>query len=546
MKTFKEYLVEAESIKSLQARLKKMGFAQQTVKGNKIIIYTKKSERRNHLKAIAKKIKDAEYSSATSNSNIGDVRVGEGKKLIYIIAKPTSSALQKAGGRIDPTKFEGNIVHGMTLVAKGDKAAEKVLKELGNDINNFEIGHDAGKAVAEVLLKQIRGFNSAYLTSGNKIKSSLSKTYTKYGVSSTEPKTDMIILASGNEIRASVKNGRHAQFVSSQANETSAIFAAVLDDMPEIDSGPVVDVIRQTMSTQTFYKIRDSIGAKKEVFQQNLSSMLGLGGQSIEGFNDKIDNALKNNAIRTEIFKDIDKFKPIISDEVAFRFNEENGKKYDLDPEGKTKKLLRDTYVQIKREMGDIQRDALRAIVNKGFVGITEDMSKKLATDEVKAGILKESVTGNKKFTTLKSRASHILKWDNRKPETSKIIELTDSWFKKKLSSVKIVINDRGSGRGGAFRISEAIEEAYAEDISELQEEIYDQIMVNILTENIKDMVKGAFDKVKSTLQAFVEFASGLLARLFAIIQKIAKKGKDALVGAFGFSLERKPIVVPI
>lgn len=553
MHTFKDFLAEAGKIQpatgkeaSVVSLINKLGFSEVESDGNVIVVYTQDSKRVEALQAIQKKLgKGTEHIITTTWSRQGHLSYKSPKGDIIIYAKPTSSKAKKAGGAIDSTKFEGNIVHSLYKQSFNAQKAAAIKKTLGKDINDNDAAIAAADEIAKVLIANIGKIQSASLASGNKISTGLTKLYTKHGVSSTEPKTDMLIVASSGTLRASVKNAKAAQFVSAQANEMSAIYEAALQDVPELGPDQVLTLIQQTMQSQTFYRLRDTIGGRKEDFQNQLNALLGLGGESIDNFNKKVDKVLKNNKIRKSIFADVDKYRPQISDEVAIQYNLDNRLGYDLNPDTQTKTSLRRSLTKIKDEMAEQQKEAMKAMINKSFIGLNQKVTKILSSEKVKKLIIKEGVTGAKKFTNKDAIPNVILKWDAKTPSNSSIGPINAAWLNKAVKSVDIKISDRGSGRGAALRIREAIEEVESEDLSLLSEQIYDNLMMELITEfDLFATLRNAAKHIKDMLSGFVKFVATLIAKVIRIFLSLAKGGAAAISAAAGVWIEERPLII--
>lgn len=543
MKRFKNYIIEESnsSISTFLNKITKMGYNAEIGKDpNHIVVYTASSQRADALETISKHIGYPYNKTNSTQSRAGRIEaVSSDGKPILIYAKPVSSQQKSSGGgKVDATKFEGNIIFSLHKKSSDnwtESKESKVKTSLGSNINDFPEAHNSGDEVADVLIKTVGKITNAYLTSGGSVSTKLTKIYIKHGATSTEAKTDMIIEGK-NKYKCSVKKVGPSQFVSSQANETSAIFEAALQDIPELGPDEVIPIINATMQPQVFYRIRDSISQNKTDFQNQLSDVLGLhGSKSISDFNKKVDKILKNSSIRAEIFADIDKYKPVISDDIAMVYNETNNLGYNLDS-AKTKTELKNMLSEIKKIIGNEHRNAMKAVINNGFIGLNEKISKLLSTDRVREAIVFEAITGTKKFTNPDAVADYILKWDDKDPSKTKIFPIDKKWIKESASKMQLKIADRGTGRGAGMRgrFAECLYYANNQDLSFLTERIYESIKAQDVFQlnefqflsKLKSVSFSVVSKIKTFITSMVEnivkFLSGLLAKITTFFSKLS------------------------
>ena len=511
----------------------------------------------------------------------------------------------KETGKVDSTKMEGNIIYGL-LYHTDPKAAESRLakyKKMGSPPINLN-AIESGKKIAEALQSTFgsisTGENETFLASGGRVDSKLSPLYLRYGVSSTEPKTDLIV---NKKFKCSVKNRQGSQAASAQAGEAAAIWSSALDNgkgIPKILKPEVIgDYLYKTMSKPVFYGARGK-GKDKTKFQRALTKTMGIksGDMSLEDANAHIENKLltkgTNNLIRKSAIKDIKNNPPTpkYSIETALYWYAD---KYKLSKTERTKLMLKSDREKknianaAKQEMIKEHRDKAEAIVNAAFVPLSEKVSEALQDSAVKVAVYYECLTGDGKFVNDEPKANYVLKWDHKSPDTSTAEKLNDSWVKKHLSSVNFVINDRG-GRGGAFRVTQGLfkEESSENQISSLctgvdvdailnevfedksgesallAEELYDSWFIEALNEGwfsdlksaatkgwektkstakevgkaMATLAKQAWQQLKEAAKKLMKFMANLVAKVITGIKKLAKYGAGVVMGALGYDIE--------
>ena len=560
MLTFSEFLVENLSSEADVKRFitKKFGNVEikTTSSKNRIVITfyanIKDSDRKAELLKLSTEIPNATFVEKSSLSRgAGHIEINTNGTPIFLVAK----VAKKSSAKLDPTKFEGNLIYSLVKLSGGD--FNSIKKSVSSHFIDSPEAISISDDIAKTLIQTTGKISQGYLPSAAR----LSKIYISYGVTSTTPKTD-IVLRGSSLMKVTVKKSGAHQYVAAQAPEMSAIYASVLEKMPDIDSTKIITLINQTLQPQIFYKLRDHLSDNKSDFQKHIASVLGLGGQKIENFNEKANALLQNNKIREEIMKDIDAYKPTIADEIAFEYNKNNNLGYDLSTENQTKSSLRKKYIEIKKIMEKNYEDALKAMINKGFVSITEEMTEILSSKKVKFEILKEGVTGNNKFVTDDSIPTHALLWNDKNPNSSEFFAITDSWLNKKLSEVNIDINDRGSGRGGSFRLRESID--YDNLISKCIEETNnDTTVLHLLSETIKNnilkdhqhllteinllsLAKNYLVSAKNFLVDVVGFISKIIAKIVLFVKNLMTKSKSSIARVFNIWIQPKPLIISL
>lgn len=176
-------------------------------------------------------------------------------------AAPALTEVRIQGQTIDATKFEADLVAALTPTST-------------TGYQNPVAEHLA-KAVAESL-RQSGVTGTAARNSGGGKKSNLTPLYLDYGVTSGEPKTDILVGAR----RYSMKYGPDAQIAAAQANEAKAVFAAAFADTPtyaRLVEQQIVPLLTAVMTPTAFYKIRKTFNPKDLAeFGNQLSRFLHL------------------------------------------------------------------------------------------------------------------------------------------------------------------------------------------------------------------------------------------------------------------------------
>lgn len=146
--------------------------------------------------------------------------------------------------------------------------------------------------------------------------------------------------------------------------------------------------------------------------------------------------------------------------------------------------------------------DDLTNWVKERLIGqqqLTETLSKLLSTKEVNREVVREAMTGNKKFKDSLPKATHILKFDER--GKSNYVKIDDKYVDYVASQTSFNISFKTSGTGGsAWTATKGIfKEAY---------EYAEQECIN----------EGLFDKVKGVVKSGVNFLKNMLKKMLSYI----------------------------
>jgi hypothetical protein len=313
--------------------------------------------------------------------------------------KDYSIRLKRGAGQsgLDSTKFEVN---------------------LANAMNNFESPLETGDAgeeyneLATDIIAQVRADipDKRYQKLARKgIK--LSKLYSGAGVSSNEPKTDLI--SDDGEIRISVKKHPKAQAASAQGPEAAALFLAATREYLEDNE-------------QYGFAGKYSTAAKiKKLFRYE-SDLAVLKGKSEE----------EAAHIRQERVKLLD----------------------DILKAGTSK----EDAARIKKERAKLLDDILKAGISKEDADRIKKERAKLLDDILKAGmqddsleiyLIKEAYLGSHKFDEKSQKAvpNYFLTWDDLLQNTSFLSAA--EFLEKAIKDTRVDLRGRGGSRGLSLRI---------------------------------------------------------------------------------------------
>ena len=174
---------------------------------------------------------------------------------------------EESGGDIDSRKFETDIVN--EINKRNDRKATK-------GANDTPASRDLAKKVVSHFFSTYREAKSATQVSGSKSKSNLTPLYLNNGVSSGEPKTDILI----DKNRCSVKKSEGAQFASAQGNEMHAVMTAALENKEfSKTKGDLVknikSVVKTALDKKNFYTLRANFG-EGNAFDKVFGKVMGL------------------------------------------------------------------------------------------------------------------------------------------------------------------------------------------------------------------------------------------------------------------------------
>ena len=456
-----------------------------------------------------------------------------------------------AKGGNEATQFEGNIIVGL-YKALGDPAGHAAaLKETGDIIDDASFQELADKVAKALISKkgnksdiEIKEIKS---TSGGKIDSKLTQTYLDHLVVSTEPKADISI----NGIGISVKKLEASQFVSAQGPELAAIFDVAMKANRKDENNLYKDI---DLFVEQVQRVIGST-TKKHVAKRK---------EAVDGYlgdiERKTQKATKSRNYEREV--------AVASEEGLFQkiraafHTQENGK-IDNTPFQK----MMNPFL-FGQGVTEEQKHLLLAVIGdagtgteKSFVAMRDKLKDILNSPEFRKELVKESITGNGKFTTDEPKAKGILKWSMQAPENSYLEQFNDTWFAEAARKAKLEIRDRGSDRGGCVRgecglIEEEVEFT-AQEVEEINEHaaiIYESMIGDeMLTESIQDMIASTINVAKKTAQwikdkaqQVIQIVSNAIAALSGWLKKLANKGFSYLLNAFGIDASESRIVIEI
>jgi len=161
----------------------------------------------------------------------------------------------------------------------------------------------------------------------------------------------------------------------------------------------------------------------------------------------------------------------------------------------------------IKAGMRDKMTDWVKDKLEKQTI-MTEVIRDILMTPEVNLEVVREAMTGNKKFKDKLPIANYIMKFDE--VGKSEYVKIDDSYTKKVASQTKFNISFKTSGTGGqAWTATKGIfKESYT---NKLVEEAYDEAIVECLNE-------GIFDKIKNAARKGTNFLKNALKKMLTYI----------------------------
>ena len=477
-----------------------------------------------------------------------------GKEIKHTIVLLKGSA---KGGN-EATQFEGNIIVGLyNALGKTGIAstAAKALKKTGDIVDDasFQV---LANAVAKALISpegnksniEIKDIKS---TSGGKIVSKLTQTYLDHLVTSTEPKADISI----NDKGISVKKLEESQFVSAQGPELAAIFDVAMkaNREDEADLFKDIDLFVEQVQRVIGSTTKKHVAKRKEAVDGYLGDI-----------ERKTQKATKSRNYEREVAVAADEkgqFQNIRADFATK--DEESGKIIDNTPFQK----MMNPFL-FGQGVTEEQKHLLWAVIGdagtgtgKSFVAMRDKLQTILNSPDFRKELVKESITGNGKFTTPESKAEGMLKWSMKTPENSYLETFSDDWFKNAASKAKLEIRDRGSERGGCLRGECGPEEEKVEFTAQETEEINEHAAIiyesmigdEMLTEGIQDMIASTINVAKKTAQwikdkaqQVIQIVSNAIAALSGWLKKLANKGFSYLLNAFGIGGDESLLVIEI
>ena len=372
------------------------------------------------------------------------------------------------GGKIDPTKFETDIVN--EINERNGNASVK-------GSNDTPASNDLAEKIVDHFFSTYYKARSASKASGSSSKGNLTQVYLDNGVSSGEPKTDILI----DKNRCSVKKSEGAQFASAQGNEMHAVMTAALENKEfSKTKGDLVknikSVVKTALDKKNFYTLRANFG--------------------------------EGNA-----------------------FDKVFGKVMGLNPDKPT----------------DAEVEALSELFDKSGLGISvsQAVHEFLTSDKVQLALFTEFITGGGRFVNTDHIPSHILAWseDSGKSYYEDIHNYIKNTYKS--GGFKYRVSDRGSGRGGAFRlepkhISEAIDLTPSEKLvaQQLTEEFDREIEMldEGFLDKMKDLGSSALDIAKKGLQ----WLKSAMKSVFGFFAMLLAKGVGSIAKVFGIFADMK------
>lgn len=203
----------------------------------------------------------------------GTKRDGSGLYRIYVLrdGQPVYFVELKQGseGKLSATKFEENLVNAINA-SSGIDCGES-LPGAGSQFDEL-----AMQVISKIDSPALKGKCFEKL----KQRGDLTQLYKEQGVKSREPKTD--IISKDGSVRISVKK-KGGQFISAQANETRAVFLAVINASSQARSR-MADVVRDYFDVKKGYaQLKGRQPNEKEkikmVRQFLLNRLLNFGGK---------------------------------------------------------------------------------------------------------------------------------------------------------------------------------------------------------------------------------------------------------------------------
>jgi hypothetical protein len=457
-----------------------------------------------------------------------------------------------AKGGNEATQFEGNIIVGLykALGKTGiASTAAKELKETGDIVDDASFQVLADKVAEAINLKSNIEIKDIKSTSGGKIDSRLTQTYLDHLVTSTEPKADISI----NDEGISVKKLEESQFVSAQGPELAAIFDVAMKANREDEANLFKDIdlfveqVQRVIGSST----KKHVAKRKEAVDGYLGDL-----------ERKIQKATKSRNYEREVAVKADVKGQFQDIRAKFATTDEESGKIDNTPFQKMMNPFlfgQGVTEEQKRLLLTVIGDAGTG-TEKAFVDMRDKLKDIVNSEDFKKELVKESITGNGKFTTPQSKAKGMLKWSMKTPENSYLEMFSDDWFKNAASKAKLEIRDRGSGRGGSLRGEFAPEEEVeftaqeTEEINEHAAIIYESMIGDeMLTEGIQDMIASTINVAKKTAQwikdkaqKVIQIVSSAIAALSGWLKKLANKGFSYLLNAFGIDADESLLVVEI
>ena len=156
---------------------------------------------------------------------------------------------------------------------------------------------------------------------------------------------------------------------------------------------------------------------------------------------------------------------------------------------------------------------------------MTESLRELLSTPEVNLEVVREAMTGNKKFGEPLPIATHIMKFDEN--GKSDYIKIDNKYTAKVASKTQFNISFKTSGTGGtAWTATKGIfNESYEADLVEsaweyamsLNEGLFDKITSGVkqgsdfLKNILKKMLNFIWDKVRNLISSSIEYAQNIL-----------------------------------
>jgi hypothetical protein len=530
------------------------------------------------------KILDAEgikWAFTTKNKSARHKSIEAGGHLFDLIQGDFTGSAKGADDCevMNSTAFEGNLIYGILYVSGKQKEAEayleknrKAAKGIVCTQGALQDGIEAAKAIKTEIERLKLDWTKVSRSSGGEIEGgvSLTKEYTMHGASSDEAKADISVGGVG----VSVKKIEASQFMSAQGPEMAAI----------------MDVAMNTVAKKSSLSLEKEIGDFTASLQRAIGSEYKKHASAADD-----DHGQKTKQVQQ---KD-DKNKPVFDDEgnpvmitVPDLGADPSGEKYAAWYASKeklakatgesdtlfgkliTKAINIDDLEELSDDEANMLKDALEGTAAEGFLKLRDGVKDILGSEDFKAAICKEGITGYGKFNEQPPKAQAMLKWSEKNPSSAEFVRFYDAqgwnegWFKAVADRAKLEIRERGNAtkRGSGTRaemdkydsdtkydregnpIQESInsfleEEFSAEDLKEVEahsEELYSQFMEDqlLLQEGaIWDAIKGAAGKAKEVVSKVWKRISDFIARAAKYIKNLFQKGFSYLTEMLGFEV---------
>ena len=391
--------------------------------------------------------------------------------LLFGAWKSDAAKGKDTGGKIDPTRFETDLVNEI------NSRNNKPKVDGGNDT---PAARELAKSVIDHFFKNYYKAKGASKASGSSSKGNLTQVYIDNGVTSGEPKTDILV----DKNRCSVKKAEGAQFASAQSGEMFAVMTSALENKRfSKTKGKLIkeikNAVKHGLNKQNFYDLRAKFG-DGTAFDQVFGKVMGLNPN-----------------------------KPT-PDEIT----------------------------------------ALSELFDKSGLGVvvSKAMHNFLTTDDVQLALFTEFITGQGRFKNPDHIPTHIFAWsvNNGTAHYEDIHKYIKSSYKS--GGFKYRIADRGTGRGGAFRLEpKHLVEIYDLTTEEktkalmIMEEFDEELNLmeqELLSEGLMDRVKAGSRVAVKALKDGIKFLIRAARSVLSFFAVLLSKGVGTLAKVFGLEGE--------